>query len=105
MWVVDKGDVSKFPEKVEVIMGPGVKEAYLPGYPARKDSPLLESDFKYASTVYFFYCLLVSRLFRVLLRYSFKKRHILLFHKKKPKGCPSFVREAFFHSRNNSMCH
>ena len=45
----NKGDMSRLPEGVELIVGPGVQEAYLPGYPARKDSPLLESDFKYVS--------------------------------------------------------
>lgn len=28
-------------------MGPGFKKAFLPGYPARKDSPVRESDFSY----------------------------------------------------------
>ena len=37
---------------MELIIGPGVQEKYLPEYPTRKDSPLLESDFKYASTYY-----------------------------------------------------
>ncbi|KAL9119228.1 MAG: hypothetical protein Q9187_004217 [Circinaria calcarea] len=40
------GDPSLFPQSAELIVGPGVKEAFLPGYPARKDSPLLEADFK-----------------------------------------------------------
>ncbi|MCJ1241029.1 hypothetical protein MMC14_009033 [Varicellaria rhodocarpa] len=40
------GDISKFPDEVELIVGPGVQEAFLPGYPTTKDSPLLESDFK-----------------------------------------------------------
>ena len=50
---IPKGDVSKFPTEVDVIVGPGVKETFLPGYPTRKDSPLLESDFKYASSYCF----------------------------------------------------
>ena len=41
--------MSRLPDGVELIVGPGVQEAYLPGYPTRKDSPLLESDFKYVS--------------------------------------------------------
>jgi glyoxylase-like metal-dependent hydrolase (beta-lactamase superfamily II) len=39
------GDPSTFPSNVALIVGPGVKEAYLPGYPAKQDSPVLETDF------------------------------------------------------------
>jgi len=38
------GDPSTFPPSTSVIVGPGMKEAFLPGYPAKEDSPLLETD-------------------------------------------------------------
>ena len=38
--------MSKFPTSVALVYGKGIEEL-LPGYPAREDSPLLESDFKY----------------------------------------------------------
>ncbi|KAI4233879.1 MAG: hypothetical protein LQ352_008214 [Teloschistes flavicans] len=40
------GDPSLFPKTAEVIVGPGFKEAFLPGYPGKKDSPMLEADFE-----------------------------------------------------------
>lgn len=40
------GDVSLFPESADLYVGPGFKEGFMPGYPAKKDSPMLESDFK-----------------------------------------------------------
>lgn len=40
------GDPSTFPGSTAVIAGPGMKEAFLPGYPANPESPLLESDFE-----------------------------------------------------------
>ena len=41
------GDPSLFPKSAELIVGPGFSDAFLPGYPARKDSPVLETDFEY----------------------------------------------------------
>ncbi len=43
------GDPSLFPKSADLVVGPGFKEAFMPGYPAKKDSPLLESDFEYGS--------------------------------------------------------
>ncbi|MCJ1451886.1 hypothetical protein MMC28_002226 [Mycoblastus sanguinarius] len=40
------GDMSLFPESTDLYVGPGFKEAFMPGYPTKKDSPMLESDFK-----------------------------------------------------------
>ena len=42
------GNPSMFPKSADVIVGPGFKKAFLPAYPASKDSPVLESDFEYA---------------------------------------------------------
>ena len=39
------GDPSTFPGSTALIVGPGVKEAFLPAYPANPESPLLETDF------------------------------------------------------------
>lgn len=39
------GDPSTFPGSTDLIMGPGTKEALLPGYPANEDAVLLESDY------------------------------------------------------------
>lgn len=39
------GDPSTFDAHTALIVGPGFKEALLPGYPANKDSPILESDY------------------------------------------------------------
>ena len=39
------GDPSTFPGSTALITGPGVKEAFLPAYPAGPESPLLETDF------------------------------------------------------------
>ncbi|KAI1614118.1 beta-lactamase-like protein [Exophiala viscosa] len=39
------GDPSTFPGSTEVVVGPGFKEAFFPGYPAKQDSPVRESDF------------------------------------------------------------
>lgn len=41
------GDPSLFPKSAELVVGPGFKEAFMPGYPAKKDSPMLETDFEY----------------------------------------------------------
>ncbi|KAL8675036.1 MAG: hypothetical protein Q9224_007482, partial [Gallowayella concinna] len=40
------GDPSLFPKSAELIVGPGFKDAFLPGYPGKKDSPMLETDFE-----------------------------------------------------------
>ena len=40
------GDPSTFPASTELVVGPGFKEAFLPGWPARPDSPVRESDYK-----------------------------------------------------------
>ena len=39
------GDPSTFPASTALIVGPGFKDAFLPGYPADPKSPLLETDF------------------------------------------------------------
>ncbi|OAP62036.1 hypothetical protein AYL99_04239 [Fonsecaea erecta] len=39
------GDPSTFPPSTELVVGPGFKTAFLPGWPARPDSPVRESDF------------------------------------------------------------
>lgn len=40
------GDPSTFPSSTDLIVGPGFKEAFLPGYPTKPDSPVRESDFE-----------------------------------------------------------
>lgn len=40
------GDPSTFPGSTELVVGPGFKEAHMPGYPKRKDATMLESDFE-----------------------------------------------------------
>ncbi|KAJ5672046.1 hypothetical protein N7507_001173 [Penicillium longicatenatum] len=40
------GDPSTFPNTTDLVVGPGFKEAMLPGAPANPDSPLSEADFK-----------------------------------------------------------
>lgn len=45
-WHMDHtGDPSTFDAHTALIVGPGFKEAFVPGYPASKDSPILESDY------------------------------------------------------------
>ncbi|KAJ8132635.1 hypothetical protein O1611_g985 [Lasiodiplodia mahajangana] len=39
------GDPSTFPSKVELVVGPGFKNAFLPGYPANPYGLILESDY------------------------------------------------------------
>jgi glyoxylase-like metal-dependent hydrolase (beta-lactamase superfamily II) len=39
------GDSSTFPPETALVVGPGFKQEFLPGYPARKDSWLLETDY------------------------------------------------------------
>lgn len=38
------GDMSLFPKTTDLYVGPGVKEAFMPGYPLKEDSPFLEKD-------------------------------------------------------------
>ena len=45
------GDISLFPNSTDLYVGPGFKEAFMPGYPSKKDSPMLESDFKYVKQI------------------------------------------------------
>jgi len=40
------GDPSTFPPSTEVVVGPGFREAFAPGYPSKQDSPVRESDFR-----------------------------------------------------------
>lgn len=40
------GDLSKFPPTTELIVGPGFKDAHLPGYPTDSESTLLDTSFK-----------------------------------------------------------
>ena len=40
------GNPALFPKSTDIIVGPGFKEALMPGYPARPDSPVLETDFE-----------------------------------------------------------
>ncbi|KAF9894001.1 hypothetical protein FE257_008972 [Aspergillus nanangensis] len=39
------GDPSRFPASTDLIVGPGFKDEFLPGYPAKPDAPVRESDF------------------------------------------------------------
>ena len=38
------GDASKFPDSVDLVVGPGFKENLLPGWPENLGSPLLTKD-------------------------------------------------------------
>lgn len=40
------GDLTTFPYNTEVVVGPGFKNAHLPGYPADPDATLLQSDYE-----------------------------------------------------------
>ncbi|KAF4997924.1 hypothetical protein FGRMN_3515 [Fusarium graminum] len=40
------GDVTTFPGSTELVVGPGFKKAFCPGYPADPDSPVREVDFE-----------------------------------------------------------
>lgn len=40
------GNISKLNPKTDLIVGPGFKDRFLPGYPANQDSALFEADFK-----------------------------------------------------------
>lgn len=40
------GNPDLFPKSTEIIVGPGFKRAFMPGYPVRSDSPVLQTDFQ-----------------------------------------------------------
>ncbi|KIV97953.1 hypothetical protein PV10_01648 [Exophiala mesophila] len=40
------GDMSTFPSSTALVVGPGFKEAFVPGYPARPDGLLRQSDYE-----------------------------------------------------------
>jgi glyoxylase-like metal-dependent hydrolase (beta-lactamase superfamily II) len=40
------GAAEKFPSSVEVVVGPGFKENFMPGYPTNEEAPLLDANFK-----------------------------------------------------------
>ncbi|KAJ5521066.1 hypothetical protein N7463_001519, partial [Penicillium fimorum] len=40
------GDPSTFPASTDLVVGPGFKSEFLPGYPTDKDSPILENDYE-----------------------------------------------------------
>ncbi|KAH0842926.1 metallo-beta-lactamase superfamily protein [Fonsecaea pedrosoi] len=40
------GAPSKLPKSVKMVVGPGFREAFMPGYPTRQDSPFHEADFE-----------------------------------------------------------
>jgi glyoxylase-like metal-dependent hydrolase (beta-lactamase superfamily II) len=40
------GDMTTFPSSTELVVGPGFKAQYLPGYPKNPESPLCEADFE-----------------------------------------------------------
>lgn len=45
------GDMSLFPPSTDLYVGPGFKKAFMPGFPSKQDSPMLESDFEYVMTI------------------------------------------------------
>jgi glyoxylase-like metal-dependent hydrolase (beta-lactamase superfamily II) len=40
------GNIQLFPKSTDVVVGPGFKKAFLPGYPVEPTSPLYEADFE-----------------------------------------------------------
>ena len=40
------GNISQLPPSVDLIVGPGFKDEFLPGHPTKDGSPFWESDFK-----------------------------------------------------------
>lgn len=40
------GNISRLPQSVDLIVGPGFKDEFFPGYPAKEGSPFWEQDFK-----------------------------------------------------------
>ena len=46
-WHFDhNGNIAALPKACKLMVGPGFKEAFLPGYPAKEDSPFHEADFQ-----------------------------------------------------------
>ena len=46
-WHFDhSGNIDALPKSCNLVVGPGFKEAFLPGYPAKEDSPFHEADFQ-----------------------------------------------------------
>lgn len=41
-----QGDVSTFEKHTALVVGPGFKDNFTPGYPSKKDAPVLESDYE-----------------------------------------------------------
>lgn len=39
------GNIAALPKKTKVLVGPGFRDAFLPGYPSKEDSPFHEADF------------------------------------------------------------
>lgn len=40
------GDMSKFPSSTEVVVGPGFKESFMPGYPVNANALTVQADFE-----------------------------------------------------------
>ena len=40
------GAAEKFPTSVQIVVGPGFKENFMPGYPTNPEAPLLDASFK-----------------------------------------------------------
>lgn len=40
------GDLSLFPKHTDMVVGPGFKEAFMPGFPKRQDSPFHDKEFE-----------------------------------------------------------
>ena len=40
------GNIDALPKPCDLVVGPGFREAFLPGYPAKEDSPFHEADFQ-----------------------------------------------------------
>ena len=40
------GNPSALPKKINLLVGPGFREAFMPGYPDRQDSPLNQADYE-----------------------------------------------------------
>jgi glyoxylase-like metal-dependent hydrolase (beta-lactamase superfamily II) len=43
------GDMSRFPPQTDLVVGPGFKKEYMPGYPTNPDGWILETDYEYVS--------------------------------------------------------
>jgi glyoxylase-like metal-dependent hydrolase (beta-lactamase superfamily II) len=40
------GDPSRFPSSTSLVVGPGFREAFLPGYPSNPEAPIKQSDYE-----------------------------------------------------------